>query len=671
MDAAKLADKAEERKDETVDVEEVEVVAEYRVTTSLGKPERQTTTRWSEAEGRQTTYADGRRTSVTVAAQKAPLFQNRPWRPIITYEQLFWLIFVPLTAWWILDRFFGNVWPRDSFDFRNFSIRGSRSFSSDRRSKSGWGPKLKDGPWSVKIYDILARVSGRFTMFGLNAMMFVYMHTLHHYMMESRWLSELIDFTDVTARHRIHAWMGYAMAVATLSHIWTILLPCVTHGYNAKVMTGHFDLPISERTPKGFKDADSKKKLMMLQVDDVWRLALMSTMFLIVLPITLRLFKTRFRTALKIHQFAFIMYFIDIWRRHSHPHSWILNSPVFVLWLADLAIGRSWRRLDTSVDRVWISNDYQVLFWQHEGVLPPAQVGPLYYLKRKTQALYDRAHPFSAFLNHVGLPVPPDAIGQRDWSGHAVAVRGPVLVSRLDDKTLEQGDTGRIWHAGTVMRVYTRKNSSTRRIAEAEEAPELIIWGPFPENNVIRYALPRCDAPLLLVAGGSGVSFILDFFSHLHDRAHPVTLAFTTNDVGLFQFFCWTLLSMARRIYGEALAEGSKFNVLVIAALTDKSVKKIDGSTNLLGFGRIQLGRLNFVDLASQVAGGAVFAVAGDGLQKAARRGAKKNKCAFYAGPVYDNIPKTPTKTTLIPSADKAEEGVAVEKKVPAAETSE
>lgn len=442
--------------------------------------------------------------------------------------------------------------------------------------------------------------------------------------------------------------MGYSMAVATLSHVWTILLPCVTHGYNAKIELGHFDLPLSERTPKGFKDADKDKKLMMLQGDDAWRLALMSTMFLVVLPITLRLFKSRFRTALKIHQFMFIMYFIDIWRRHSHPHSWILNSPVFALWILDLMVGRAWRRLETSVDRVWLSRDYQVIYWKHQGALPQPQVGPLYYLKLKTQALYDRAHPFSAFINHVGLPVPPADIGRSDWDGHVVVSQAGVLISRLDvAKVVIDDPLGRVWHAGTVMRVYTRKGSNTRVIAQAEEDPELLIWGPFPENNVVRYALPRCNAPLLLVAGGSGISFVLDFFAGLHNRIHPVVLAFTTNDLGLFQFFCWTILSMADRIHGNNV------NCTVVASLTDKTLTKVEGSTTLRTFGRIQLGRLDFAELASTVAGGAVFAVAGDGLQKAVRRGARQHKCAFYAGPVYDNIPKKPVDDKTVAENDK------------------
>lgn len=549
------------------------------------------------------------------------------WSPWFTYEGLFWGTFLPLTAWWIADRFFGNVWPRDSFELQ-FSLHGATSFGGDRRSKSGWGPKLKEGPWAVKLYDVVARISGRFTMFGLNALMFVYMHTLHSWMMEN--LSEWIDFTDARARHRIHARIGYAVVVATLVHVWSILFPCVVHGYNAKVNPGLFDLPASERTPRGFKDVDANRKMVMLQYDDVWRLAEMTVLFCLVLPLTLRWFRTRFRSALKLHQFMFLMYFVDIWRRHSHPHSWVLNTPVFVLWIADLAIGRRWRRIDTRVDRVWISKDYQAIYWKHDDELPPPQVGPLYYLKLKTQPLWDRAHPFSAFINHVGLPVPPADIAEPTWSGHVVAVHNGVLVNRVARFQVPE-QTG-VWHASTVMRVYERTASHTRVIARAEDSPELVIWGPFPENNVIRYAIPRCTKPLLLIAGGSGLSFVLDYYAQFTERDHPAVVAFSTNDTRLFQFFCWTLLSMAQRLQHHA-------KLTVVAALTDKSIALDESKQELAHRCYIQAGRLNLENLCARVEGGEAFAVAGGSLQKAVGRAAKAHKCSFHAGPVYDNLP--------------------------------
>ena len=189
----------------------------------------------------------------------------KAWRPCISYERISWLLFAQLTRWFVADRFVGHVWMRDTIRPGSFSRQGSRSFGGDRRD-------IIEGPFFVKFYDVVARISGRFTMLGLNGLMFVFMHALHFRAMECGWLTELVDFTDEHARHRVHKCLGWGVVIATLVHIWSILFPCVFHGYGVKIVPGSFDLPFSERAPSGFKHADNAKKVMSLQLDDCWRL---------------------------------------------------------------------------------------------------------------------------------------------------------------------------------------------------------------------------------------------------------------------------------------------------------------------------------------------------------------------------------------------------------------
>jgi hypothetical protein len=68
------------------------------------------------------------------------------------------------------------------------------------------------------------------------------------------------------ANLRLHKWNGIAISVLTLVHVWSIIFPCIFHGWKAIVWLGHFEWLLSERTPKGFKDADPLTKTMMLQV---------------------------------------------------------------------------------------------------------------------------------------------------------------------------------------------------------------------------------------------------------------------------------------------------------------------------------------------------------------------------------------------------------------------
>ena len=74
----------------------------------------------------------------------------------------------------------------------------------------------------------------------------------------------------------------------------------------------------------------------MLQVDDVWRLFLMTVLFGWLAPLSYKWFKTKYHVGIHLHNFVAIMYVIDIVRRHTHPHNWFMNPPIVFLWLIDV-----------------------------------------------------------------------------------------------------------------------------------------------------------------------------------------------------------------------------------------------------------------------------------------------------------------------------------------------
>ena len=102
-----------------------------------------------------------------------------------------------------------------------------------------------------------------------------------------------------------------------------------------------WEWPASERTPTKCKfdgsdeagcwpgDANVELKQMGLQADDVFRLVEMTIFLVILMPISVRWFASRWHAATKLHRLINLIYFVDIVRRHSHPHSWVLNTPVF------------------------------------------------------------------------------------------------------------------------------------------------------------------------------------------------------------------------------------------------------------------------------------------------------------------------------------------------------
>ena len=99
-------------------------------------------------------------------------------------------------------------------------------------------------------------------------------------------MNRLLDCRNIIkANIRIHRWNAIALSILTLVHVWSILLPCMTHGYSAQVVVGYFEYPLSERPPSGFKDANPDTKTMSLEVDDVWRMVEMTLLFCVFIPL--------------------------------------------------------------------------------------------------------------------------------------------------------------------------------------------------------------------------------------------------------------------------------------------------------------------------------------------------------------------------------------------------
>ena len=253
------------------------------------------------------------------------------------------------TALWVLDRLTTNVWPRQSFG----AIPGEHGGGTGSDKLVGW----KAGPWTAQLYDGTARVSGRFLTASLNTLMWTMMHTTHFALAESALVRRrLVDFAQDTPGWRLalHRANGYASGALVLFHVYSILLPCVFNGYSAVVTAGRFAWPLSERRTEG-KDVDNAAKLMGLQGDDVWRLAEMSLIFFAFFPWSLRLLRANYRVGIELHRWLFVAYFVDILRRHSHPHNWVLNAPVFLLLCADVVVGKFWRCREVIAHRLILS----------------------------------------------------------------------------------------------------------------------------------------------------------------------------------------------------------------------------------------------------------------------------------------------------------------------------
>lgn len=338
---------------------------------------------------------------------------------------------------------------------------------------------------------------------------------------------------------------GIALCVLTLIHVWSILLPCITHRWKAQVVPGSFEYPLSERTPPGFKDANVETQTMSLQVDDVFRMVEMTLLLGILVPLSIRWMDRCWHLGIQVHRFVSVLYFVDIVRRHSHPHSWVLNTPVFAIWILDKILSMSWRKIQRpSVNREKISSNYIVLYWKNNAVLDnyatEDSVGSKYFMKLQPSSWMESRHPFTTFRKR-------EARQENHFTSGAVI---------------------RVFHDDRKPRIggKSESRSHTERMAKEEKLnTTLSVWGPFQGNvsSVIPKTMLHRDATclcihygqqrknLVMVGSGSAVNFMIDLMLHLkqyndddgtlRDDLEEIILLFTTRDPELLT---WVYVEM-------------------------------------------------------------------------------------------------------------------------------
>ena len=359
----------------------------------------------------------------------------------------------------------------------------------------------------------------------------------------SSWISKyVLDCSNIAkANLEAHKINGIGLCVMTLIHIWSILLPCVTHKWRAQVVPGTFEWPLSERTPPGFKDADPVNEIMSLQVDDVFRLVEMTLLLAVITPLSVRCMQRYWHLGIQVHRFVNVLYFVDIVRRHSHPHSWILNTPIFAIWILDKLYSMRWRRNNDPnfiYDR--ISDDYMVLYWKHDEMTPNLAkkermaVGSNYFMKLNPSSIVEPRHPFTTFTN------------RSNNCSHLL--------------TSTSGDNNDEWSSGAVIRIFKNdrspkigsefeSRSHTERIEKAFKdlvngdtflKPDLKICGPFQGDmtNLIPQALLKdftaagaMKRTLVLVGSGSAVNFMIDFMSFVLEMKESIQISRSGNQL--------------------------------------------------------------------------------------------------------------------------------------------
>jgi hypothetical protein len=465
-------------------------------------------------------------------------------------------VFVLIEMWCVLDRFYVNLFPMQL----NFPPLTDTLV-----------PARIDGgiPPAVALFDGFGRAVGRFVMVVFNALFLTQCKTTENVLMEHhpRWL----HLGDLRTHHnQIHYILGFLfMGVPLVSHMLLIFFPPMA-GVPLNVQAGRAALSV---TP--FIYTNNRAVNMLLNFDDVFRLVQSLLLFCVVFPFSISNWarNKHFALAHWMHICGAALFSVDMVRRS--PHAQIFCTPVIAYYLADRVIGIFFYRtgLASLIHKEQLDSDYVVVFLYVPKQKRRRMVGSTYYVNFNSWAgMLDMAHPYIAFQNHTGEALLPEwrnrdsmstthkfyierSAGERKAFNRRDSLRVTEDQLKAQEEELERASSGIAqetdetvffsnWNTALVVQIHhsTARRTFTHRLERLPLASRLRFWGPF----LSEYALVTPDGkselpPLILIGTGAGCGPILDFYMHMSannfELPNPVTVYFSTNSVGLFQFF--------------------------------------------------------------------------------------------------------------------------------------
>eukprot|EP01065_Artemidia_motanka_P026911 TRINITY_DN32149_c0_g1_i1.p1 TRINITY_DN32149_c0_g1~~TRINITY_DN32149_c0_g1_i1.p1 ORF type:complete len:792 (+),score=185.56 TRINITY_DN32149_c0_g1_i1:69-2444(+) len=546
------------------------------------------TTAYAESAPRRGSLEEGQAQPMTGLSPGAFETARGDWK--LPYEETMWTVFLTITALLIIDRFWLQVWPRQAF---------GKGYGTDFI-----GSGLRTGPWSVKLYDFIARISARVAISSTTAL---YLTSCHNFM---TWWAERTKHFQMEgwqeANLRLHRGAGWLLALTIVPHVWTVFAPAVFSGWKTiEFPGGAFQCCPASKRGVGFFDLENE--IVSLDGDDTWRLVAMTLIFCIFIPISVSTWarNASWTGCTYLHLIVTTIFFLDLIRRQSHPHCWILNIPPFLFWVGDKIYGSIFCAAEQCVltRKVKLDDNYMVLFWRRQGEQRKvSRTGDVFKLSLPGDIL-DVPHPFTTMSNHRGhLSCPLET--RPSWIGHKfVLVRGadtgveydfirrqPTLQEIEYHRTLrdakqksyqdiENEEGGDAFDIAAIVRVCP--GGFTQRLCEKDQDAVMLSTGPFRSSYSLLDQAPFLP-PLVLAASGAGGAYLMDFVGRLRADsvvlANPVCIYYTVRSLPLLQFVTDHLCTPPVR------------GLSVHAALTSASDIHYEGCHETRD---IQIGRLN------------------------------------------------------------------------------
>jgi len=237
-------------------------------------------------------------------------------------------------------------------------------------------------------------------------------------------------------------------------------------------------------------------------------------------------------------------------------------------------------------------------------------------------SLWHRAHAFTSFANRRSLPIPPEGICNTRWTGHVVrlsetleetSVHATKRAAEQPESVVAVKIVGEQWDTCVVMKTFNGSDSTTARIRDwPDDKPlKLDAWGGFHENELHRL-LRFGEKSLTLVAGGSGMGYLLDALLQLGDHHAPLLLVFNTSDVPLLQYFCWMVEEIVKSFGGKDARELRRVHVFCVYSGSMGELM----SSGSLSIGHVHTGCLDYHKLFQVMPRGLVCSMGSSGFRQ-------------------------------------------------------
>ena len=178
--------------------------------------------------------------------------------------------------------------------------------------------------------------------------------------------------------------------------------------------------------------------------------------------ISIKKIKDNYRWGIRIHIFIAIMYFIDIWRRHTHPHSWVINTPMFLYWLFDKYIlGTYYGVQKVTFNAFYISKTYMCYYWTNSRKVANNDfetIGRIYNVRnaKENKIRSERKHPFTCFSKREDLMT--GFMASPNDENSIIVKKGERLCLNLESKSRKNSNDRRL-----TLAMFGGQNSGTLR----------------------------------------------------------------------------------------------------------------------------------------------------------------------------------------------------------------